>query len=166
MSDAKVEYPSRFTGGKPIACSTHRTSVELFALRRCHLAEVLCTEPKVLCTNARSAVHKKSSMGAPPAPVHGRGDASPRQLRCLSHLVRVRTIPLCTRAFAAYPRCACGIPRSLVHSLLMPFFGLCRKAMGDEKRRQEMSDSNSVQTIGEYVVPVDPMDLLQCDSCQ
>jgi hypothetical protein len=29
-----------------------------------------------------------------------------------------------------------------------------------------MSDSNSVQTIGEYVVPVDPMDLLQCDSCQ
>jgi hypothetical protein len=29
-----------------------------------------------------------------------------------------------------------------------------------------MSDSNSVQTIGEYEVPIDPMDLLQCDSCQ
>jgi hypothetical protein len=37
--------------------------VALFALRRCHLAEGLCTESKVLCTNARSAVHKKSSMG-------------------------------------------------------------------------------------------------------
>jgi hypothetical protein len=29
-----------------------------------------------------------------------------------------------------------------------------------------MSDSNSVQAIGEYEVPIDPMDLLQCDSCQ
>jgi hypothetical protein len=33
-----------------------------------------------------------------------------------------------------------------------------------EKRRIEMD--NDSDNVGGYAVPVDPMDLLQCDSCQ
>jgi len=29
-----------------------------------------------------------------------------------------------------------------------------------------MNDRESVEQVGEYEVPVDPMDLLQCDGCQ
>jgi hypothetical protein len=29
-----------------------------------------------------------------------------------------------------------------------------------------MTDRESVDQVGEYEVPVDPMDELQCDSCQ
>ena len=29
-----------------------------------------------------------------------------------------------------------------------------------------MNDRESVEQVGEYEVPVDPMDDLQCDSCQ
>jgi len=29
-----------------------------------------------------------------------------------------------------------------------------------------MNDRESVEQVGEYDVPVDPMDDLQCDSCQ
>lgn len=29
-----------------------------------------------------------------------------------------------------------------------------------------MNDRENVEQVGEYEVPVDPMDLLQCDGCQ
>jgi hypothetical protein len=29
-----------------------------------------------------------------------------------------------------------------------------------------MNDRESVEQVGEYEVPVDPMDILQCESCQ
>lgn len=29
-----------------------------------------------------------------------------------------------------------------------------------------MTDSNTTQKVGQYDVPQDPMDLLQCESCQ
>jgi len=29
-----------------------------------------------------------------------------------------------------------------------------------------MADIDLMENLGEYAVPVDPMDLLQCDSCQ
>jgi len=29
-----------------------------------------------------------------------------------------------------------------------------------------MGTSDEVEKVGEYFAPVDPMDLLQCDSCQ
>lgn len=31
---------------------------------------------------------------------------------------------------------------------------------------QALAQVVGTSTVGEYVVPVDPMDLLQCDSCQ
>ena len=83
-------------------------------------------------------------------------------------LVIVRAIPLLARAFAAYPRCACGIPRSLANSLLTLFYGVCRKAMGDVREGVATMDTFAKTTtqVGEYEVPVDPMDDLECESCQ
>ncbi|WP_295122590.1 ribonucleotide-diphosphate reductase subunit beta [uncultured Leifsonia sp.] len=33
-------------------------------------------------------------------------------------------------------------------------------------RRNDDMDTNATETINGYEVPMDPMDLLQCDSCQ
>jgi hypothetical protein len=38
--------------------------------------------------------------------------------------------------------------------------------MGEIGRDQVMQRENPIDTVGEYEVPVDPMDELQCDSCQ
>jgi hypothetical protein len=40
--------------------------------------------------------------------------------------------------------------------------GICSQLL--VTRRYPMENDN--ETIGGYAVPVDPMDLLQCDSCQ
>jgi hypothetical protein len=34
------------------------------------------------------------------------------------------------------------------------------------KKPEEGTMNNETDTIGGYAVPMDPMDLLQCDSCQ
>jgi hypothetical protein len=34
------------------------------------------------------------------------------------------------------------------------------------RRLEEVRMDNDSDTVGGYAVPVDPMDLLQCDSCQ
>ena len=36
----------------------------------------------------------------------------------------------------------------------------------DNDTRRGLPMENESETIGGYAVPVDPMDLLQCDSCQ
>jgi hypothetical protein len=50
-------------------------------------------------------------------------------------------------------------------------FGVCQKAMGDVREGSVMDTDGtsvvgSVDQVGEYEVPVDPMDELQCESCQ
>jgi hypothetical protein len=39
-------------------------------------------------------------------------------------------------------------------------------ALGCETRTQKEDRMDNDDTVGGYAVPVDPMDLLQCDSCQ
>ena len=41
-----------------------------------------------------------------------------------------------------------------------------RQTLGEHEDSKEDPMDNETDTIGGYAVPMDPMDLLQCDSCQ
>jgi len=41
-----------------------------------------------------------------------------------------------------------------------------KRQQTDQKERVIMSTQPATETVGEYEVPVDPMDDMQCDSCQ
>lgn len=59
-----------------------------------------------------------------------------------------------------------GRPSTSADSFLSLFFGGAKRQFEEERGPPAMSDTSSTKSVETYIVPVDPMDLLQCDSFQ